>query len=235
METKTQFSLAAALLAVVALTPDASALECGDTIYPGEKVKLDGHVGPCPAVPGGITVIGPATLDLNGFTVWCEGSHIGVRLQGERGVVKNGTVEDCPVGVMPDGEGRHRVKHVTVEKSGVAAFLVYSDRNLLERNQSLQSWVGFRIEGDRNRLRRNRASQAATAGFLIRGYRNLVARNLSVDSHRHGFEVEPGQHKILRNGASVLGGFDFFGSSIFSCANTWRHNSFDTAHPACIE
>ena len=53
---------------------EAADIQYGDTIGPGERVKLTQDIGPC-ADDVVITVVGPAVLDLNGHTI-ADNGHI---------------------------------------------------------------------------------------------------------------------------------------------------------------
>ena len=63
-------------------------VSCGDVIgdEPGEKkVVLNDHIQGCTEATGGITIIGPATLDMNGYALVCnaDGPPPGITLDGQ--------------------------------------------------------------------------------------------------------------------------------------------------------
>jgi hypothetical protein len=107
----------------------AADIQCGDTIGPGERVKLTQDIGPCTEGPA-ITVVGPAVLNLNGHTVAGNGDIDGIVLEGQKASVMNGTVIGCYNAVVVMGEGRHKIKRINAEDNIDQAFVVYSDNNI---------------------------------------------------------------------------------------------------------
>ena len=89
---------------------------CGDIIgdEPGEKkVVLQQTLEDCDGVEAALTVIGPATLDLNGFEVNCDDQDgdgsvpHGIIVKGGRAKIKNGRVEGCARGMWLTESGKH--------------------------------------------------------------------------------------------------------------------------------
>ena len=68
-------------------------IRCGDTIGPGERIKLTQDIGPCTGGPA-LTVVGPAVLNLNGHTVAGDGDIAGratqIGAQHARAAVRRG-------------------------------------------------------------------------------------------------------------------------------------------------
>ena len=199
----------------------AHALQCGDTVGPNETVVLDGHLGPCDASTGGITIQGPATLDLNNFTFFCDGSTGdgsvtgGITLEGRRAQLRNGIVRSCLDGVVVAGQGRHRVKNMVAMSNDTAGFHVSSDNNILQENTALINGAGFQIASNRNTLHHNNSHHNSGAGYQVglsatRFVANTLRHNTATDNGFTGFLVLGVERTaLIRNEAARndLGGF----------------------------
>lgn len=236
----------ATLFTALSLTqaPAARALECGDTISAGETVVLDGNVGPCTQETGGIWIEGPATLDLNGFSITCEittgPSPVGIRVEGHRARVQNGHVLGCRRGVVLLGEGGHRVSHMTAAYSQEGGFSVGAKRNIVKRCESLfNQGRGFTVYGRRQTIKRNLAADNGDHGFVVSGQRHLLSRNASLDNERVGIYVggnslEKHNNVFKRNVSLGHTEPDIFATDQDCGENNWRLNTFDFASPACV-
>ena len=243
----------AALVAVVGFVTslafgagEAGALECGDTILPGQKVRLEANVGPCTEATGGITIVGPAKLDLNGFAVTCllhaELHHNppGIRIIGEAARVQNGRVVACGNGVEVHGQGRHRVKKVEVAVSGRDGFNIDSERNVLKDNQAIQCRDdGFEVLSERNILKKNLAVDNLGYGIVVGGHSHRIIRNEAVDNGDGGMVVIPhgglGPSRIIRNVLSSPDALDIRASQQACNENIFRRNLFGDASDECVE
>ncbi|MBM4265521.1 MAG: hypothetical protein FJ144_02720 [Deltaproteobacteria bacterium] len=156
-----------------------------------------------PASRPGITVIGPATLDLNGFSVICAISSerpTGIVVVGKRATVRTGSVQHCSRGVHVLGEGSHRIERVTAALSGNGfgrrgeGFVVESDGNGLTANTAIQNDAGgFRlIEADRNKLVENNSFFNETGFEVLIGVKNVLEGNRANDNEIYGFHLDSG-------------------------------------------
>jgi parallel beta-helix repeat protein len=198
------WSLAAVLAVLDTGTPLVHAeVSCGDVIGPNQVVSLTRDLGPCPAGPAALTVVGPATLDLNGFAVTCvparSGRPTGIVAVGRRATVRNGSVQGCGTGVEVLGEGAHRIEGVTAaltdDGGGGDGFVVESDGNRLLGNAAVQNGGnGFRVVvADRNRLTGNVAFFNDRAGFEVQiGVGNVLQDNRASDNAIMGFHIDAG-------------------------------------------
>jgi len=108
--------------------PPPNSVKCGDVIRQDITLLQDLECN-CQRAPGSsafaLTVVGPATLDLNSFSVKCEtdewvgetdGSAI-IKVDGILGVIKNGKVSRGNFGIVLGDRGHHTVENVIVEST----------------------------------------------------------------------------------------------------------------------
>ena len=197
---KTMKKLGTKLFSTAALTLSLSgaahAVECGDTIGPNEKVVLTRDLL-CPSnVDVALTVVGPATLDMNGYTITClaglfsdYATDNGVYVLGKSARIKDGTISSCLEAMVIKGEGRHRIEKVHASDSKERGFQVLSDNNTLRRNRaSSTSSYGFYVVGSKNRLQDNIADGGGAEGFVLgQAHRTTLTRNLAAGNGRSGF------------------------------------------------
>lgn len=249
MKTNTLGTLTPAWIvaAAIALSPAVGhALECGDTILPGQKVKLEANVGPCTRETGGITVIGPAKLDLNGFAVTClfqpdlAENPRGIRIIGERAKVTNGRVVACRTGVLVEGQGRHKITRVQVALSAFDGFFVHSSRNVLKSNSAIRNHDdGFEVGGERNVVKKNASTENERFGFYVRGHGHRIIRNEAIDDAWGGLLATTtpalGRSVFLRNVASSPDGEYDITLSGEACDDIWKGNLYGSAGHTCVQ
>ena len=212
----------------------AEVIPCGLTIGPNESVTLEAHVGPCDGVEAVVTIIGPATLDLNGHPVFCDDwtndgvLPDGIVLQGERARVKNGNVEGCHNGVVVEGEGRHRVEKIESNHNEAIGFYVTTDRNRLDKNMALfNTRAGVEVTGSRNTLTKNLSRANGVSGhhvygqgYHLRGGRNTLKQNDAFDNRATGFLVQGERHTLVQNTARR----NYYGFRVSGERQTLRKN-----------
>lgn len=199
----TAILLALALLAALP-SGSADAVECGAVITANTVLTAD--VGPC-ADLGVLTVVGPASLDLNGHAVRGldrRPDHC-ILLEGEGATIRNGTVSDCATGVVALGTGRHRIERLTAHDIDLAAFHLASSGNVVERSQAVRAAEGFRVRGSRNRLL-NDVVAAGHDGFVVLGERNVLHDNVASGLTGRGFRLldesgQVGRQRLVGNAA----------------------------------
>jgi parallel beta-helix repeat protein len=209
-------SVSALALAVLA-DPAAAQVRCGDVIGPNETVTLTGNLNNCPPGAPALTVIGPATLDLNDFSVSCLPSGNttakGIVVVGKRARVRNGVVRRCANGIALLGEGSHRVDGVMADRSDAgtttdtgSGFRVVSDNNRIETSTAIESTTfGFFISGDKNRLKKNLSILNRETGFLaLFTERNVFQENVANDNGANGFSIDNGsRNSLVKNRAET--------------------------------
>ena len=221
---------AAAMATALSLTPGfgllrqahAGSFVCGQVLTGGPFV-LDGDVGPCDDPTGpGLTVTGPATLDLAGFKVFCADTNqngtlpIGILINGTGATVRMGQVVGCLVGVQADDQGAHTIDHVTAQGNTTAGFRARSRGNKFRQNIAAGNQTdGFLISNPRNLLNNNSASGNTLAGYHFDSVHNKGADNSATENGGPGFFLTTSHNKLNRststdnNGA----GFKFLGQA----------------------
>lgn len=180
--------------------------ECGATIGPGGSWVLGRGVGSCPSGASALRVIGPVRLDLNGFTVACDGGNsVGLRVEGRRAHVSNGMVEGCGVAIELAGAGRHHVAKVDVSGWSTEGLWVRSDGNRVKRCNAVATYldpdnndVGFRVDGNSNRLDGNVVT-FGHGGFRLSGDGNWLSENEVFDARESSYRVFGNENRLARN------------------------------------
>jgi parallel beta-helix repeat protein len=190
--------------ALLALTAGpALAVECGDVITGSARLERDLICASDPAlrVAGG-------GLDLNGFTVVCDhpppppvppATGVGILLEGEGALLRNGAVTGCFVAVHVLGEGGHTVRDLTASASNQGV-LVESDGNRLLDSHILRGLedAAVQVEGSDNLLRGNAIAGSDDQGFEINGNDNQVIGN-RIGAVAEGVQLEGERNQVLRN------------------------------------
>ncbi len=204
-----------ALLAALAWAGTAAAqvVRCGSVVGPNEVVTLDVDLD-CTQASGGVTVLGPATLDLGGHAIRCAPEPeraTGLLVAGRRAEVRNGAVTGCKAGVEIAGEGHHRVAQLIATTNVEAAFRIGSDANFLRGNTGAGTTNGidFVVRSDRNLLVGNRTSAAGLApapiGFRVVGDGNRLRGNSSTEHRQWGFIVDVSHERNVLQGNTASG------------------------------
>jgi hypothetical protein len=194
----------------------AQEVNCGDTIT--EEVVLQRDLD-CELGAGehGLTVQGPATLDLGGFNVSCEGNGgdscvvlvgAGARLQS--GGVHTGRRD----GLFPDpassptpavrvaGAGGHTVEGIDAfagyEAVASTCFVVESDGNRLQDNRAFGR-QSFYVEGNDNFLTENTSLQSSDFAVEIRGANNHLLQNTLISGESTAILVDGPNNVIIGN------------------------------------
>jgi parallel beta-helix repeat protein len=247
----------------------AAQLTCGAVVGPGGTTVLEGNVGPCDG-PGAALTVNSATLDLGGFSVACadtngDGAYSdGIRLQGKKAKLRNGTVTGCQDAVLLDASGKHQVTGVTATANREDGFEVDNAApkcKLSANTATANGDDGFEIEGDKGQYRNNTAERnggdgfslltadgnvltgnAARSngddGFGISGSRNVFTRNTASANSEDGFDISGGgrRNRLTRNTANghVAPNLDLEDSN--SCgANSWRRNPHGSSSAPCVK
>jgi parallel beta-helix repeat protein len=225
--------------------PGDTIVGCGEVLTTSEQLGQDLV---CPTDPA-LTLIG-GRLNLDGHTVVCDGSGLGIVLAGEAAQLRNGSVLGCEVAVLVEGDGHHLVQGVTasvedafpdddmpaegirvasdhnrllenrVLLGGTNAIRVNGDRNRIVRNRLTRAERGIRVDGERNQIARNLIRRIAE-GVEVRGERNRIRRNRIVGALDQGIEVRGDDNRVVGNFAADS---EADGISIFSSDNVVRRN-----------
>jgi nitrous oxidase accessory protein NosD len=227
----------------------------------GKKVVLDSDLS-CTTYPS-LTVVGPGTFDMDGHTlIGGVSGGIGLRVEGQRGKVRNGVVDcdgdGCYECVSVAGAGGHTLEGVVVRGCEDWGFHVVSSRNTLKSCSAVStgSGVGYRLNGERSTVRDSQAVDNAAGGFWIYGIGHTVSDSIAIGNGNQAFYVSGSGHKIRGNtvidssyGIFVTGtdtmiqnnrslsnsGYDLSDLSANCDDNNWSNNIFGTSNQACIE
>jgi len=199
-------TFALALAAVITAGSSASAQDlaapvaCGDVIR--GMARLEQNLL-CDSDPG-LTVKGQ--LDMNGFSLTCDGTQQGIVLAGKRSGLQNGDVEGCAQAVVLAGRGRHEVVRVRARGSQFGFLLKSRSNRLVGNNASSADSDAFRVASSKNFLVDNKVDRAGDDGFDVRGRKNTLTRNVITGAAGEGIDVSASRNVILGN--TVIGAGD---------------------------
>lgn len=217
---------------------------CDTTISGGLNVlhrSLRCDVSPALTVSGGV-------LDLRKHTLICapdEKGNIGtgIVVMGSGATVRNGKIKNCNIGVLVEGDGGHRLEHLTVTSPGLDdgdyGIRVTSDNNVLVGNLVTKSpGEGFRVEGDFNLLKHNNALKNGDHGFQAQGSNNTFLWNKAEENEGDGFRSRDGSdNRFFRNVANDNGdsGFRIRASNNLIIGNNIKGNALPCGDPLDAE
>lgn len=210
------------------VTVSASPIACGETITSDSQLDADLTCN-CDNTNGpGLTVEGPAVLDLNGHTIFCNHNKPGqpaVKLTGSNAQLKNGGVEDAdPYGVLVAGGGRHKIQDIVATECSTN-FRVDSDFNrifncvgingndhgfwLQGSNNAVVSCLCdntdgsscIRVDGSSNVIINNDVRNALFPGIYVSGNNNRICSNTAFNNGSAGIDFDGNNNKVLLNKA----------------------------------
>jgi len=195
------------LLLVGGLVTPAQAVNCGD-VLPRGLVTLTSNVGPCPGTAPAITVKSLTTLNMNHFTVSCDGTSgsSGIVVQGSHILVENGTVTGCDFAFLSQPGSDHILFNgntgntATSNNLGNIGFLIGDGGThvTLTFNQATNNLTGFSLGiGTQIKVVHNSANSNAQ-GFLVEADSAQLSHNLANGNSGDGFT-------ILSNHVTLLG------------------------------
>jgi parallel beta-helix repeat protein len=230
-------------------------VSCGDTITVGTLLVATDPVtsGPCGTSPA-LTVTGPATLDLNGFTVSCATAATdGIVIDGQGAKVKNGLVEGCDTGFLLTGSGLHSLNKLMarsnangfrgvsstnklsdcIADSNTTVAFTFSDasngNNLLRNTAINNAGEGFNFQGSssNHKITECVASGNGGIGFhMFGGSGQKFSKSAAIENDDHGFLVLSSNTTFTKNVAArnVGSGFIFQGADVKFVKNTATGN-----------
>lgn len=182
-------------------------LRCGDTITQDTVLRRDLDCSQTD-VGFGLTVQGPATLDLGGHFVDCreiQALEACIILAGSGARLKSGSASADATAVLVAGDGGHTVRDVVGSSDLGEGFDIVSDRNHVERSTSLAE-APFIVTGGNNVLDGNSSPGLADAAhFLIQGAGNFLTRNSSSGLGAIGVALAEGADSTTVLANSVVG------------------------------
>ena len=210
MHSRSRIGLFVFLLVTASPLASSAQIDCGDTIPARTKVVLTGDVGPCTGAPS-LRLEAGASLDLAGFTFFCEAPGTGIVLDGKGARLQNGVISDCFRNVILVGEGNHQVANI-VTTGGRVGFLVESSKNRISNGTSIDPvdtgfgfLGGFDVTGDQNRLTDTLSSGSPEIGYRVNGNRNQLTNAVAINSTESGLVVSGTGNKITGGGSTSSG------------------------------
>ena len=174
------------------------AIECGAVIGPYEDVTLDHDLNCRNGIA--LTVVGPATLNMQGYTLYGKSAGAGILVIGEGAKVMNGTVEGFNDAVGVFGNGNHHILKITAAKNIIHGFIVGSSNSKFVGNTADgNGYEGFIVYGSKNKLVNNKSVNNGGAGFVIMGTRNKLVNNTANDNSGGGIEVARDGNTLKNN------------------------------------
>ncbi|GBC61342.1 hypothetical protein DENIS_2302 [Desulfonema ishimotonii] len=163
------------ILAALAVAAEAKKVNCGKKVRCGDVITrnavLDRDLN-CSEDPA-LTVVGPANLNMRGFTVSNTGgkSHDGIWLKGCGGHLHNGTVTGFGKGVLIGGDGGHHIHHVKVTEHTIHGFSLESPNNRLRHNMSggnFGNGIWLSEKADNNLILKNTFNSNGASGIRLK-------------------------------------------------------------------
>jgi parallel beta-helix repeat protein len=156
---------------------------CGSVVL--SNTTLAANVGPCATSPA-LTVVGPATLDLNGFDVSCAGSGVGILLEGPHAILRNGSVGRagvCNTGILVLGTldvvSNVEVANVVDEGIHVAGGGGHVLDSNFVHDIALPNRAGIEVISSGNSLTGNRVKRTGGINIEILGCSNTLSDNVA--------------------------------------------------------
>ncbi|WP_444916421.1 NosD domain-containing protein [Microbulbifer sp. JMSA003] len=159
----------------IALGNSAFAVDCGDTITTPEVLDQDLVCSTEPA----LTIMGPAgSLDMAEFTLRCDGSAVGIQIDGVSAFLSNGVVTLCDIGISIDGAGSHNIQTIRVDGADISGISVNSSFNsIIQSGIFKNNGTGIFIAGDNNTISSSSILDNLENGIQLEGSRNLIVSN----------------------------------------------------------
>jgi nitrous oxidase accessory protein NosD len=189
-------TLALGLLVMVPATAFAAQPSCGDTLTANTTLTADLD---CSAFPNGTALyMGKygIVLDLNGFTIWGDGTpaddtDTGVDTNGfHHTVIKNGSISNFSTGIYVDYSNDTRIKHVSIsagaDTNDTAVYIDHGAGNIV-RHVTLNtfSYGVYIYYSASNKVSYSDMDQVGTGIYVERGAANVVTGN-TVDPSDNG-------------------------------------------------
>lgn len=224
--TTPRFPLRAALLgAALVLTAGAAAaqLPCGSVVTTDTVMIADLL---CTSHDPALTVVGPATLDMDGHRVFGVNAGTGIALDGKGATLKNGAVRDFANGVRLGGGGKHKVQNVAASSNVANGFVIDSGNNRIvdsvARGNLMHGFLVFALVAPggenltvvANTITGSSAVNNKLRGFALSGAKGVYADNVATSNFDGGFQVGGTANVLSENVSSMNGGpgFDVTGT-----------------------
>ncbi|MCO1335951.1 right-handed parallel beta-helix repeat-containing protein, partial [Microbulbifer sp. OS29] len=246
----------------ILMSGTATAVSCGDILYTQEILNEDLTCTVSPAV----IIVGPTGgLDMNNYNIECDGTAVGVEMDGAVGYLTGGgTILSCERGVRVAGDGFHNILEVSAISNNFLGIELISDFNFVGYSIATGNGnTGVLVSGERNTLLSNDLGQNSLIGIQVDGDWSNVSQNNVSDNLLWGIYISASnrgsytQNNVQMNGSvgiymdasgqmynNIIGNvavnnpdFDLRELSVDACDNTnvWLGNTFLTSNPDCLD
>ncbi|AWF81567.1 hypothetical protein BTJ40_12445 [Microbulbifer sp. A4B17] len=180
----------------------AKAVDCGDIVTLAEVLDQSLSCTTNPAV----TVVGPGSLDLNGFTVSCNGSGVGIRLEGTAanltgGALQDGVITNCGAGMVVLGDFHNIVGVNVMDNQSLGILFPANNSNLIQSVIINNAGVGVVVTGINNNVSYNEVGQNEFEGIRLEDIASgsVVVNNHVYSSLNSGIVIESSNNLIAQN------------------------------------
>ncbi|WP_444942410.1 NosD domain-containing protein [Microbulbifer sp. ZKSA004] len=187
-----------------ALGSSAFAVDCGDTITTPEVLDQDLVCSTEPA----LTIMGPTgSLDMAEYTLRCDGSAVGIQIDGVAAFLSNGVVTLCDIGISLDGTGAHNIQAIRVDGTDISGIAVNSSFNsVIQSGIFKNSGTGIFITGDNNNVSSSSILDNLENGIQLEGNNNLIVSNEISRSTLNGILIGKADgNTVAQNTVSMSG------------------------------
>ncbi|WP_444941642.1 right-handed parallel beta-helix repeat-containing protein [Microbulbifer sp. ZKSA004] len=166
------------LISASMYTPPVGAVECGEVIVTSVTLDQDLLCDVSDGNPPALTVVGPSgNLILNGYTVSCissAGGNPGILVEGIASRISGGEVNNCPEGILVQGNGSHTISEMEVRDFRLDGIEIDSNYNIISENMVIGlpgTTVGDGIDsnGDGTTIIQNYVEGVGDGGMEIGG------------------------------------------------------------------
>ncbi|AWF80327.1 hypothetical protein BTJ40_05605 [Microbulbifer sp. A4B17] len=193
----------------LAASLSAFAIDCGDVITTSEVLDRNLVCNVSPA----LSVEGPSgSLNLDGFSVVCDGTSRGISLDGVAafltgGDLMNGAVRDCGLGINAGENGFHTIQGVIVSGSSSAGIALRSEGNTLALSTVQTSDIGVYVFDPNNTIILNEM-ESNSVGVLLDAGDSLISQNNVNNNTGWGVIIQRSdgstisQNSVINNGGT---------------------------------
>ncbi|WP_252472431.1 right-handed parallel beta-helix repeat-containing protein, partial [Microbulbifer okhotskensis] len=140
-------------------------------------------------------------------SVQCDGTAVGVVLEGRAALLRAGSVSDCDIGISAEGDGFHNVQSMTTSANSIAGIELVSNSTYLTGSTSKSNTgSGLIISGQRSNVFQNTFEENSLSGIQIDGDRSYVTENFCFQNAGSGIVLNDTDNSWIVENASENNG-----------------------------